>query len=94
MATEEKIIKHLNGILGIPFEEVDSSNLYIQGYNEKTRILYLVFRPRKEGDIPKWVYQYKINPIVYKNFLNADSKGAYFSEFIKEFAICKSPLNL
>lgn len=94
MATEKKIISHLTGILSIPFQEVDSSNIYIQGYDEKSRILYLVFRPAKEGQMPKWVYQYKINPIVYKNFLEADSKGHYFTEFIKEYALCKSPLNL
>lgn len=93
MATEE-IIKHLSGILAIPFKEVDSSNIYLQGYDPEDRILYIVFRPYKPGDTPKWVYQYKVNQVVYDNFLRADSKGKFFSEIIKEYAICKSPLRL
>lgn len=90
----QKIINHLTGILGIPFEEVKSSNLFIQGYDEKARILYLVFRPFKAEDMPKWVYQYRVNPIVYQNFLQAESKGKFFSNIIKEYALCKSPLKL
>lgn len=92
MVTTEKIIQHLSGILGIPFEEIESSNLLLQGYDEKTRILYLVFRPYKKDKDPEWVYQYKVNPIVYQNFLQAESKGKFFSDIIKEYAICKSPL--
>lgn len=93
MVSTEQIKKHLTGILDIPFEEVDSSNILLQGYNEEGRILYLVFRPYKEGQAPQWVYQYKVNPVVYKNFLKAESKGKFFSDIIKQYAICKSPLN-
>ena len=94
MVTTEKLIQHLSGILGIKFEEVDSSNLYLQGYDEKSKRLYLVFKPYKPGEMPKWVYQYKVNPIVYNSFLQAESKGKFFSDIIKEHVICKSPLNL
>lgn len=93
MVTTENIIQHLTGTLGIPFQEVESSNILLQGYDEKSRILYLVFKAR-EGQTPQWVYQYKINAIVYKNFLNSSSKGHFLNKVIKPFAICKSPLNL
>ena len=93
MVTAENIIQHLTGILSIPFQEVESSNILLQGYDEKSRILYLVFRV-KGGQTPQWVYQYKINAIVYKNFLNSGSKGHFLNEVIRPFVICKSPLNL
>lgn len=93
MVTEE-LIKHLSGILAIPFTEVESSNIYLQGYNPEGRILYLVFRPYKPGETPKWVYQYKVNQVVYNNFMKSESKGKFFSDIIKEYAICKSPLRL
>lgn len=94
MVSTQQIKEHLSGLLAIPFKEVDSSNILLEGYNPTGRILYLVFKSYKEGEAPKWVYQYKVNPMVYENFLKAESKGKFFSDIIKEYAVCKSPLRL
>lgn len=92
MATTEQICQKLSEILGIPFEEVDSSNLLCQGYEPNKGILYLVFRSKNPAKTPEWVYQYKVNSIVYNNFLKADSKGRFFASTIQPYGICKSPM--
>lgn len=95
MATEENILKktleRLEGVLAIKFYPIKSSNILLHGYNSEARILYLVFK-NKYGKEPDWVYQYRVNQMVYNNFLKAESAGTFFSEVIKPYAICKSPI--
>ncbi len=57
---------------------VDSSALSCVGYNEKEKVLEVEFR---ENDA---VWQYlKVGKRQYKEFMNSDSLGNYFSTKIK-----------
>ena len=59
-------------------EHVESSNIESIGYDWKTRTLEVEFKGGK-------VYQYKSFPKrTHKALMEAESKGKFFNEFIKE----------
>ena len=59
------------------FQKVNSSSISELGYDEETKEMIILFMNGIK-------YLYKDFPIeVYKNLLFADSKGAYFSRYIR-----------
>lgn len=61
---------------------VDSEVIYAIGYDKETRVLEVVFKSELG-------YQYdQVPPEVYQALLQADSKGKYFVENIREAYPC------
>ncbi len=57
---------------------VESSSVHAIGYDQDTRTLEIIFYPGR-------IYQYAdVPPEVYEAFLNAESKGHYFSSHIRD----------
>jgi hypothetical protein len=63
--------------------KIESSQIEAVGYDEKTEILRVEFKSHNPNKPPS-VYEYKgINAVRYANFMNSESKGKFFGEFIK-----------
>lgn len=59
---------------------VSSSNIKTIAYDIDTKTLFITFINR-----PTWRYSYfHVPPKVWTKFLNADSKGKYFSDYVKD----------
>ena len=89
METKE-LIKKLKDATNLNFKEVDSSNIYLEAYHDHLGQLFLIFRSKYE---PKLIYSYKVNPICYRAFLNAPSKGRFFNENIRQYQEDKYEIN-
>lgn len=83
----KQLIEHLREKTNLNFKEVDSSNIYLEAYHEHLGKLFLVFRSKHYD--PGLIYAYKINPICYRAFLAAESKGIFFNENIRSYQVGK-----
>lgn len=90
METKE-FIKKLKEHTNLTFREVDSSNIYLEAYHDHLGQLFLIFR-NKNND-PKLIYAYKVNPVCYQSFKNAESKGRFFNDNIKPYQVDKYEIN-
>lgn len=91
METKE-FIQHLRDKTNLEFQEVESSNIYLQAYHEHLGKLFLIFRSKQYQ--PRLIYAYKVNPICYKAFLEASSKGRFFNENIREYQVDKYQISI
>lgn len=65
---------------GLKEIRVFSSNIKTAAYDMGTKTLILTFINR-----PRWVYSYfHVPPKVWTRFVNADSKGKYFADYIRD----------
>lgn len=65
---------------GLKEIRVFSSNIKTAVYDMSTKTLMLTFINR-----PNWKYLYfHVPPKVWTKFVNADSKGKYFADYIKD----------
>lgn len=90
METKE-LIRKLKESTNLNFKEVDSSNIYLEAYHEHLGQLFLIFRSKNYD--PKLIYAYKVNPICYRSFLNAESKGRFFNDNIRQYQVDKYEIN-
>lgn len=59
---------------------VFSSNIKTAAYNSRDKVLVLTFVNR-----PSWTYlYYHVSPKVWTGFVRAESKGKYFTDYIKD----------
>ena len=81
-----------------PFEmpimhPIESSNLEGTGYDEEERILYVAFKPKR--NTPRTLYRYfEVPSDVFSGLLNAESKGKYFHQNIREAFAYDGPLDV
>lgn len=60
--------------------QINSSNIREADYDRKSRLLRMTFINR-----PRWEYTYyNVPPTIWARFLQASSKGGYFSDFIRD----------
>jgi hypothetical protein len=58
--------------------DVDSTLIHSIGYDEAKRTLEVTFQ---DGDTYRY---YEVEPDVVEEFLDAESKGAYFNDYIRD----------
>jgi hypothetical protein len=61
----------------VKMERVKSSNIESVGYHHESQTLHVIF---KTGG--HFTYS-KVHPVLFHNFMQAKSKGAFFHEFVK-----------
>ncbi|WP_418676168.1 KTSC domain-containing protein [Alistipes putredinis] len=60
--------------------QIVSSNIRTADYDRRNRVLRMTFVNR-----PNWLYEYFNVPVkIWTRFLQADSKGQYFSAYIRD----------